>query len=375
MDIERALRDSFTSHLERVSPPVLAEGTRRRIRRRRVVTAVTASALVVALAFSTAVLVPRLSHSAGKVAARNSSNRGSHNSGSQPSGATPTPTGYPLGWVVHTSGGISIATPSKWTFRGGNPTNLVSPTISFAIGTWDFPAGGGCAPTKALQSLPSKGMFMYIVELNEPDIPPRPDTLQLGPVQGHECAGDIRRVEFDDGGRDIQVNAAFGPDAPSALRDQADEAINSIAVQPQNSGSAAKQNHPTECSSVPFRPGLLPWVPKGKPTPAPQRFHHWPNFLLKWRAPQGSGWRSVSIESSYRVNGRIPGGPNASVPGTTADLYYFYETHRPGYSAAFWKDGAGPCNSYVLTVLPDREIGKQRAVRWARRVAESLVRR
>jgi hypothetical protein len=26
-------------------------------------------------------------------------------------------------------------------------------------------------------------------------------------------------------------------------------------------------------------------------------------------------------------------------------------------------------------VLPDREIGKQRAVRWARRVAESLVRR
>jgi hypothetical protein len=159
------------------------------------------------------------------------------------------------------------------------------------------------------------------------------------------------------------------------LRDQANQAINSIAVQPQSSGSTAKQNRPKECSSVPFRPGLLPWVPKSKPIPGPQRVHHWPNFFLNWRAPQGSGWRSVSIESSYRVNGSIPGGPNASVPGATADLYYFYETHRPGYSAAFWKDGAGPCNSYVLTVVPNRQIGKHRAVRWARRVAESLVRR
>jgi hypothetical protein len=375
MDIERALRDSFTSHLERASSPVLAERTRRRIRRRRVFTTLTASALTLALAFSAAVYIPSLFQAAGKVASRNSSSHGSHSSGSHLSGATPTPTGYPSGWVAHTSGGISIATPAEWTFRAGNPTNLVSPTISFAVGTWDFPSGGECAPTKALQSLPSEGMFMYVVELSEPDIPPRPDTLQLGRVQGHECAGDIQRVEFEDGGRDIQVNAAFGPHASSTLRDQADEAINSLAVQPQSSGAAAQQSRPKECSSVPYRPALLPWVPKGKPIPAPGRVHHWPNFLLNWRAPQGSGWRSVRIESSYRVNGRIPGGPNASVPGATADLYYFYETHRPGYSAAFWKDGAGPCNSYVLTVVPNRQIGKHRAIRWARRVAESLVRR
>jgi hypothetical protein len=144
------------------------------------------------------------------------------------------------GWVVHHAEGLCLSTPSRWAFTDQSPAPLlVSPPILFAMGTWGFPAGGDCAPTRALEDLPEDGMFLWLFEYVDPQRDPhdfrrRPEHFDLGQLQGpFECIGrKTYLILFRQHGRFFQIHTVLGSKAPASLRQQVLASLDSLVVEP-----------------------------------------------------------------------------------------------------------------------------------------------
>jgi hypothetical protein len=108
----------------------------------------------------------------------------------------------------------------------------------FAIGTGAVPAGGDCAPSAAIDALPSDGALFTLQDYGIPDevytFQPRPPHFDLGPLGGpFECFGvKAHVIAFQDGGRFFQVFAMFGPEAPASLRDEVVDSLDSLRIVP-----------------------------------------------------------------------------------------------------------------------------------------------
>jgi hypothetical protein len=161
--------------------------------------------------------------------------------GSPPSGmvgpasepASPPP------FVTHgSSAGVQVTLPSTWTFENGTDITMIDPTVDLVAGSWDFPTNGDCAPTAAIESLPSDGVLFWLVEYTSPNtpvnVPPRPERMDLGPLVGPlECVGTSAHVVgFSDAGREFQMFVVLGPHADDSVLREAVDAVNSIVVAP-----------------------------------------------------------------------------------------------------------------------------------------------
>jgi hypothetical protein len=117
---------------------------------------------------------------------------------------------------------------------------LVVPPIRLALGTWRFPSGGDCAPTRALADLPKNGTFLWLLEYLDPanrnpkDFPRRPGHFALGKLGGPlECVG--RRaylILFREHKRYFQIFVVFGSKAPQSLPGQVLASLDSLVVEP-----------------------------------------------------------------------------------------------------------------------------------------------
>jgi hypothetical protein len=152
---------------------------------------------------------------------------------------SPSPSPPPPGWVRHTDdAGVSIDTPADWTFNGDPVPALAEPAMLFAVGTGPVPTGGDCAPRPAIEALPKDGVLFTLQEYGNVDepytFPPRPDQFDLGSLMGpFECFGvKAHDIEFQDGGRFFQVFVMFGPSATPSLKQEVEQSLDSISVNP-----------------------------------------------------------------------------------------------------------------------------------------------
>jgi hypothetical protein len=122
-----------------------------------------------------------------------------------------------------------------------DPTKLVNPSIVFALGTWEFPNGGDCAPLPAIEDLPADGALLFVYEYKSPtrsDASPRDFRRSsaesgLGPLEGpFECAGGkTHMIRFGDKGRFFQAHTVFGRTAASGTRSEMEDALGSLTVE------------------------------------------------------------------------------------------------------------------------------------------------
>jgi hypothetical protein len=157
---------------------------------------------------------------------------------SQIVGPASEPTSPPP-FVIHgSSAGVQVTLPSAWTFENGTDITMIDPTVDFVAGSWTFPTDGDCAPTAAIESLPSDGVLFWLVEYTSPNtpvnVPPRPERIDLGPLVGPlECLGTSAHVVgFSDAGREFQMFVVLGSHADDSVRRDAVDALNSIVVAP-----------------------------------------------------------------------------------------------------------------------------------------------
>jgi hypothetical protein len=149
--------------------------------------------------------------------------------------------GAPQGWVTHTdAAGVAIDAPPAWSFKVDPVPALVSPPILFALGTGTVPAGGDCAPTAAISSMPPDGALIALTEyagrVPQPyTFPRRPESFQLGPPGGpFGCWGvKAKLIPFEDGGRYFQAVVVFGQDAPDLVRGEVRSSLDSLEVDPR----------------------------------------------------------------------------------------------------------------------------------------------
>lgn len=154
---------------------------------------------------------------------------------------SPPGSNAPPGWVVHHTGsGISIATPRAWTFSAKNPTKMTYPNVDFALGTWRFPSGGSCAPTRALHNVPANGMFLYMFDypaVGKRESSKRPLRFKLGPLKGpFECLGvRTHLIVFRQHHRYFHVHIKFGPQAGHSLRRTVIQSLDTLRIAPKRS--------------------------------------------------------------------------------------------------------------------------------------------
>jgi hypothetical protein len=201
----------------------LPADVRRRVRRRRRLRAVgsagTIAAVVTLLSIALAALLPI--------------------GGGRPSqgiGPASEPTSPPPLVTHSSSASVEITLPSAWTFENGTDITMIDPTVDFVAGSWDFPTNGDCAPTAAIDSLPSDAVLLWLIEYTSPNTPvsapPRPERMDLGPLVGPiECVGTSAHViGFKDAGRVFQMYIVMGSDVNDSVRQEAVDALNSIVV-------------------------------------------------------------------------------------------------------------------------------------------------
>jgi hypothetical protein len=148
-----------------------------------------------------------------------------------PQPATTRPAALPAprpGWVWHRDAAdrLAIQTPAAWHLSPDTGVNAMQPMALFVVGTGRLPAGGDCAPTRAIKALPRDGALFWVIEyagagldFNPYEFPPRPDRLDLGPAVGRECIGEpSHQLLFRQAGRFFQVEVLFGPTARRSLR-------------------------------------------------------------------------------------------------------------------------------------------------------------
>ena len=147
--------------------------------------------------------------------------------------------GNEAAWIVHHDrrDGLRISTPPEWTFRLRPVPNLVEPTVPFAVGSWELPPGGDCAPTRAIHALPPHGVLLWLYEYHTAprvrDFPARPAEFHLGRLGGpFECLG-VRAylIRFRDAGRYFQVHVVARRAGPG-LRARTERVLSSLVVRP-----------------------------------------------------------------------------------------------------------------------------------------------
>jgi hypothetical protein len=132
--------------------------------------------------------------------------------------------------------GLAITIPDAWTFHQ-DPTRPIEPKNVFAVGSWAFPRGGGCAPTAAQDELPRDGVLFWLIEYHgdQPvaDFPERPERFELDrqTLGVYECSTvPSYMIRFRAAGRFFQVHVAFGPDASESLEPEVLQALESLEV-------------------------------------------------------------------------------------------------------------------------------------------------
>jgi hypothetical protein len=151
----------------------------------------------------------------------------------------PTSAGRVLSWTYE--GSESISVPAGWTgwtnlvVDSGEPLNL------FALGSWDVPQGGYCAPLMALQQLPSEGALVWIDRYSSDFVPNGqgtswPESPTVGPgtdpmPSSTPCTAGVPVQSFLwTLGRGIYaVHVAFGPDATQPNVRAAEKALASFS--------------------------------------------------------------------------------------------------------------------------------------------------
>jgi hypothetical protein len=220
---------------------VVARARRRRVWRVAAALAVAAVVLAGGVALPLTVLAP-----GGTDQRRSVTPPPASTTGPQP--ATTRPAALPAprpGWVWHRDPAdrLAIQTPAAWHFSPDVGVGLVRPTALFIAGTGPLPAGGDCAPTRAIKALPHDGALFWVIEyadtvggqsFNPYEFPPRPDRLDLGPLVGpKECIGErTHQLLFREAGRFFQVEVLFGPAAPRSLRAAAVASLQSLRPEP-----------------------------------------------------------------------------------------------------------------------------------------------
>jgi hypothetical protein len=222
-DEDRSVGERLRAALVLVEPPpadlggVVARARRRRASRLAATLAVAAVVLAAGVALPLTVLAPggheRLPAKPAPAPV----------AGARPA-TLPAP---PPGWVWHRDAADRVAfqTPATWHVSADTGVNVV-PKALFMAGTGPLPAGGECAPTRAIKALPRDGALFFVIEykasqdINPYMSPPRPDRLSLGPLLGpFECIGErTHLLLFRDANRFFQIHVLFGRDAPSSLR-------------------------------------------------------------------------------------------------------------------------------------------------------------
>jgi hypothetical protein len=162
-----------------------------------------------------------------------------------PRPATTRPAALPAprpGWVWHRDRAdrLAIQTPAAWHLSPGTGVGLVQPMALFIVGTGRLPAGGDCAPTRAIKALPPDGALFWVIEyagagqdFNPYEFPPRPDRLHLGPAASKECIGEpSHQLLFRQADRFLQVEVLFGPAAPRSLRAAVVASLESLRPEP-----------------------------------------------------------------------------------------------------------------------------------------------
>ena len=138
--------------------------------------------------------------------------------------------------TTQSTAGIDVTYPSDWFMHDGADLPLVSPSVAFVVGSWDFPTGGDCAPSAAVASIPRDGVLLWLIEYVSPDRPSdferRPATFDLGSLKGpFECVGESAYVVlFRDSGRFFQAQIVLGPDAGAAGKLAAEQTLDSLVV-------------------------------------------------------------------------------------------------------------------------------------------------
>jgi hypothetical protein len=164
---------------------------------------------------------------------------------SQGIGPASEPTSPPRLVTHSSSAGVEITLPSAWTFENGTDITMIDPTVDFVAGSWDFPTNGDCAPTAAIDSLPSDAVLLWLIEYTSPNTPvsapPRPERMDLGPLVGPiECVGTSAHViGFKDAGRVFQMYIVMGSDVNDSVRQEAVDALNSMVVAPPSIPAAS----------------------------------------------------------------------------------------------------------------------------------------
>jgi hypothetical protein len=145
-----------------------------------------------------------------------------------------------LSWTYE--GRTSLSVPVGWT----GWTNLVpdpsDPIELYALGSWDVPQGGYCAPVMALQQLPSDGALIWIDRYEHG--PPQgilptswPSSPRVGPgtepaASPTECTAGVAVQSFlwTLDGRTYEVHAAFGPAVTDTTVRAAADALGSFSA-------------------------------------------------------------------------------------------------------------------------------------------------
>jgi hypothetical protein len=146
--------------------------------------------------------------------------------------------GSPTGYETYTDpgDGLSVTIPQEWSFSE-EPTDPIEPENVLAAGSWPFPEGGVCAPFAALDDLPADGAFVWLIEYHGTDHPedfvPRPDGFDLQEFRygATSCESTpMYQLRFRDGGRFLQWQVAFGPQASEATRSETLRALDTLEV-------------------------------------------------------------------------------------------------------------------------------------------------
>jgi hypothetical protein len=133
---------------------------------------------------------------------------------------------------------LAITIPSAWTFHQ-DPTQPIEPKNVFAVGSWDFPRGGVCAPFDALDDLPPDGVFLWLIEYHgtpdrSDDFVPRPQRFDLADFRYGETAcyapDPQYQLRFQEAGRFFQWQVVLGPAASDSLELEVLRALDSLEV-------------------------------------------------------------------------------------------------------------------------------------------------
>jgi hypothetical protein len=238
MSAEDELRTRFHQAAEALRVPTreLGQAFRRSERmraRKRVAEVVGVSVVLALLGASIWVLLPLgKSHDSVQLGAASDSPTATVS----PSEVSPT---HP-NWLVYSVGeGVSIEAPSDWSIEGPGEMPLLSPQPVLMAGTWPFPAGGDCAPTAALDSMPRDGALIWVLEYPSVDdareFGPRPEHFSLGdPMGPFECVGrKTYLVLFRDEARFFQIHIVIGPEASDSVRSDVLEVLDSLQIEKQ----------------------------------------------------------------------------------------------------------------------------------------------